>query len=59
MTLTMRYATKHASRNAGSNSGPDRSASLPGGGRDDSCRQNDRHTEARERAMMKALDLIL
>ncbi len=29
----------------------------PGGGGDDSCRQNDRNTEARERAIMKALDL--
>ncbi len=34
--------------------GPDRSASPPGGGGDGSCRQ----TEARERAIIKALDLI-
>jgi hypothetical protein len=47
-----------ASRNAGGSSGPDRSTSPPGGGGDDRCRQNDRHTEARERAMMKALHLI-
>jgi hypothetical protein len=47
-----------ASRNAGGSSGPDRAAFPPSGGRDDSCRQNDRHTEARERAIMKALDLI-
>jgi hypothetical protein len=47
-----------APRNAGSSSGQDHSASPPGGGGDDSCRQNDRNAEARERVMMKALDLI-
>jgi hypothetical protein len=47
-----------ASRNAGSSGSQDRSASPPGGGGDDSCRQNDRYTEAKERAIMKALDLI-
>ena len=44
--------------NAGGSGGQDRSASSPGGGGDDSCRQNDRNVEARERAIMKALDLI-
>jgi hypothetical protein len=37
-----------ASRNAGGSGSQDRSASLPGGGGDDSCRQNDRYAEARE-----------
>jgi hypothetical protein len=46
------------SGNAGGRGGPDRSASPPGGGGDNSCRQNDRQTEARERAIMKALDLM-
>ncbi|MFN9906690.1 MAG: hypothetical protein ACK56F_11310, partial [bacterium] len=35
-----------------------RAAPPSGGGGDDSCRQNDRNAEARERAIMKALDLI-
>jgi hypothetical protein len=47
-----------ALRNAGGNGGQDRSASPPGGGGDDSCCQNDWNVEARERAIMKALDLI-
>ncbi len=47
-----------ALRNAGGNGGQDRSTSPSGGGGDDSCRQNDRNVEARERAIMKALDLI-
>jgi hypothetical protein len=47
-----------ASRNPGGSGSQDRSASPPGGGGDDSCRQNDRNAEARERAIMKALDLI-
>jgi hypothetical protein len=47
-----------ASHNAGGSGGQDCSPPPPGGGGDDSCRQNDRHIEARERAMMKALDLI-
>jgi hypothetical protein len=47
-----------APRNAGRSSSPDHSASLPGGDGDDSCRQNKRNAEARERVMMKALDLI-
>jgi hypothetical protein len=47
-----------ASRNAGGIGGPDRSAFPPGGGGDNSCRQNNRQTEARERVIMKALDLI-
>jgi hypothetical protein len=47
-----------ASRHAGSSGGQDRSASPSGGGGDDSCCQNDRNAEARERAIMKALDLI-
>jgi hypothetical protein len=38
-------------RNAGGNGGQDRSASPPGGGGDDSCRQNDRNVEAREREL--------
>jgi hypothetical protein len=46
------------SHNAGGSGSPDRSASPLGGGGDNNCHQNDRQTEARERAMMKALDLI-
>jgi hypothetical protein len=48
----------YASRDAGGSGSQDRSASPPGGGGDDSCRQNDRNAETRERAVMKALDLI-
>ncbi len=40
-----------ALRNAGGNGGQDRSASPPGGGGNDSCRQNDRNVEAREREL--------
>ncbi len=47
-----------ASRHAGGNGSQERAAPPPGGGGDDSCRQNDRNAEARERAIMKALDLI-
>jgi hypothetical protein len=47
-----------ALRNAGGSGGQDSSASPPGGGGDNSCCQNDRNVEARERAIMKALDLI-
>jgi hypothetical protein len=44
--------------NAGDSGSQDRSASPPGGGGNDSCRKNDRNVEARERAIMKALNLI-
>jgi hypothetical protein len=47
-----------ASRHSGGNGSQECAAPPPGGGGDDSCRQNDRNSEARERAIMKALDLI-
>ena len=40
-----------ASPNTGSSGSQDRSAPPPGGGGDDSCRQNDRNVEAREREL--------
>jgi hypothetical protein len=47
-----------ASRHAGGNGGQDHAAPPPSGAGDDIFRQNDRNAEARERAIMKALDLI-
>jgi len=47
-----------ASRHAGGSGSQERAAPPSGGGGDDSCRQNDRNAEARERAIMNALDLI-
>jgi hypothetical protein len=44
--------------NAGGSGCSDHYDSPPGGGGDNRCRQNDRQTEARERAMMKALNRI-